>query len=318
MAQKPRWGELEEEADGGDYDYLLPSKQITTTTCIRKIANARLSKRAMERRTWPYFGDVIQEDVGAKLTMVSTEEIIFEQPRAPGHVGRKETIGPQIALTRTWLSIPSPSLRIQTLQTHQPRVFEASSLQIFSPTELDYLLCGCREMWEADTLVEHIKFDHGYTSKSPGVINLLETMREFNPEQQRAVCQFVTGAPRLPPGGLAVLNPTLTIVRKFYLVSDIAMKELIAVATNREEHSMLKLQETEKSKHRLWFKSDSGTKRVLGVKLVEESNMKSLDSNLAALSARCNKDLELNLAKSFLSEMVQCTTSYPYNSRLEH
>ncbi|KAI7732092.1 hypothetical protein M8C21_029569 [Ambrosia artemisiifolia] len=67
---------------------------------------------------------------------------------------------------------------------------------------------------QADTLVEHIKFDHGYTSKSPAVVNLLEIMGEFNPEQQRAFCQFVTGAPRLPPGGLAVLNPKLTIVRK--------------------------------------------------------------------------------------------------------
>lgn len=39
-------------------------------------------------------------------------------------------------------------------------------------------------------------------------------MGEFTPDQQRAFCQFVTGAPRLPPGGLAVLNPKLTIVRK--------------------------------------------------------------------------------------------------------
>ncbi|XP_052621816.1 uncharacterized protein LOC122195072 [Lactuca sativa] len=109
MAQKPRWGELEEEADDGDYDYLLPPKQvigpdehglkkfieyklndegnrvkITTTTCVRKLTNARLSKRAMERRSWPKFGDVVQEDVGVILTMVSTEEIIFERPRAPG------------------------------------------------------------------------------------------------------------------------------------------------------------------------------------------------------------------------------------------
>ena len=43
---------------------------------------------------------------------------------------------------------------------------------------------------------------------------LLGIMGEFTPEQQRAFCQFVTGAPRLPPGGLAVLNPKLTIVRK--------------------------------------------------------------------------------------------------------
>ncbi|CAI9260420.1 unnamed protein product [Lactuca saligna] len=59
-------------------------------------------------------------------------------------------------------------------------------------------------------------------------------------------------------------------------------------------------------------------KKITRVKLVEEKNMKPLDSNLAALSARCSKDLELNLAKSFLSEMGQCTTSYPYNSCLEH
>ena len=52
------------------------------------------------------------------------------------------------------------------------------------------------------------------------------------------------------------------------------------------------------------------------VKLMEERNMKPLDSNLAALSARCSKDLELNLVKSFLSEMGQCTTAYPYNQLL--
>ncbi|XP_057966486.1 E3 ubiquitin-protein ligase UPL3 [Malania oleifera] len=94
------------------------------------------------------------------------------------------------------------------------QVFDISSLQIFSPHELDYLLCGRRELWEAETLVDHIKFDHGYTAKSPAIINLLEIMGEFTPELQRAFCQFVTGAPRLPPGGLAVLNPKLTIVRK--------------------------------------------------------------------------------------------------------
>ncbi|KAK4284851.1 hypothetical protein QN277_001629 [Acacia crassicarpa] len=94
------------------------------------------------------------------------------------------------------------------------QVFDISSLQIFTPEELDYLLCGRRELWEVETLADHIKFDHGYTAKSPAIVNLLEIMGEFTPEQQRAFCQFVTGAPRLPPGGLAVLNPKLTIVRK--------------------------------------------------------------------------------------------------------
>ncbi|TKY67661.1 E3 ubiquitin-protein ligase UPL3 [Spatholobus suberectus] len=94
------------------------------------------------------------------------------------------------------------------------QVFDISSLQIFTPQELDYLLCGRRELWKTETLADHIKFDHGYTAKSPAIVNLLEIMGEFTPELQRAFCQFVTGAPRLPPGGLAVLNPKLTIVRK--------------------------------------------------------------------------------------------------------
>ncbi|KAK1558452.1 hypothetical protein Q3G72_002483 [Acer saccharum] len=94
------------------------------------------------------------------------------------------------------------------------QVLDITSLQIFTPHELDNLLCGRRELWEAETLSEHIKFDHGYNAKSPAIVNLLEIMGELTPDQQRAFCQFVTGAPRLPPGGLAVLNPKLTIVRK--------------------------------------------------------------------------------------------------------
>lgn len=104
---KIRWGELEDDAE--DLDFLLPPKQvigpdrnglkkiveykfneegnkvrITTTVRICKLANARLSKGAVERRSWPKFGDAVHEDVGARLTMVSTEEIILERPRAPG------------------------------------------------------------------------------------------------------------------------------------------------------------------------------------------------------------------------------------------
>ncbi|KAG5064939.1 hypothetical protein AAZX31_04G003500 [Glycine max] len=104
--------------------------------------------------------------------------------------------------------------QIEAFRAGFNQVFDISSLQIFTPQELDNLLCGRRELWEAETLADHIKFDHGYNAKSPAIVNLLEIMGEFTPEQQRAFCQFVTGAPRLPPGGLAVLNPKLTIVRK--------------------------------------------------------------------------------------------------------
>ncbi|KAK3422536.1 hypothetical protein EUGRSUZ_G02987 [Eucalyptus grandis] len=113
---KLRWGELDED-DGEDLDFLLPPRQvigpdengikkvieykfnddgnkvkITTTTRVRKLAKARLSKSAVERRNWAKFGDAVHEDVGARLTMVSTEEILLERPRAPGTKGEESKV----------------------------------------------------------------------------------------------------------------------------------------------------------------------------------------------------------------------------------
>jgi E3 ubiquitin-protein ligase TRIP12 len=93
-------------------------------------------------------------------------------------------------------------------------VFPLNKLQVFSEDELDRLLCGEQDTWDFGKLVDHIKFDHGYTSSSPPVINLLEIIQEFGSHQRRAFLQFITGSPRLPPGGLAALNPKFTVVRK--------------------------------------------------------------------------------------------------------
>ncbi|RVW39674.1 E3 ubiquitin-protein ligase UPL4 [Vitis vinifera] len=93
--------------------------------------------------------------------------------------------------------------------------FPIKHLQIFTEEELEKLLCGERDSWACNGLLDHIKFDHGYTASSPPIINVITgNVQEFDHEQRRAFLQFVTGAPRLPPGGLASLNPKLTIVRK--------------------------------------------------------------------------------------------------------
>ena len=106
---KLRWEELDDDNDGEDLDFLLPPQQvigpdkngikkvikyrfnedgnmvkITTITRIRRVAGARLSKRALEGRSWPKFGDAVNDEVGSGLTIVSTEEVIFERRRAPG------------------------------------------------------------------------------------------------------------------------------------------------------------------------------------------------------------------------------------------
>ncbi|KAE7996720.1 hypothetical protein FH972_001419 [Carpinus fangiana] len=120
---KVRWGELDED-DGEDLDFLLPPRQIigpdengvkkvieykfdedgnkvkiTTTTRVRKLAKAQLSKRAVERRSWPKFGDAVREDVGSRLTMVSTEEILLERPRAPGSLSLPPSLPPSLSLS---------------------------------------------------------------------------------------------------------------------------------------------------------------------------------------------------------------------------
>ncbi|KAJ6870983.1 hypothetical protein NC652_036602 [Populus alba x Populus x berolinensis] len=95
-------------------------------------------------------------------------------------------------------------------------VFPIKHLMIFTEEELERLLCGERDFWAFNELLDHIKFDHGYTASSPLLLlmSLLEIIKEFEYEQRRSFLQFVTGAPRLPTRGLASLNPKLTIVRK--------------------------------------------------------------------------------------------------------
>ncbi|KFO21893.1 Putative E3 ubiquitin-protein ligase TRIP12 [Fukomys damarensis] len=96
-------------------------------------------------------------------------------------------------------------------------VFPLNHLQYFYPEELDQLLCGSKaDTWDAKTLMECCRPDHGYTHDSRAVKFLFEILSGFDNEQQRLFLQFVTGSPRLPVGGFRSLNPPLTIVRKTF------------------------------------------------------------------------------------------------------
>ncbi|XP_021751622.1 E3 ubiquitin-protein ligase UPL4-like isoform X2 [Chenopodium quinoa] len=106
------------------------------------------------------------------------------------------------------------SRQVEAFKSGLNQAISDKHLQLFTEEELERLLCGEHDSWLSVDLFDHIKFDHGYTAGSTPIINLLEVISEFTYEQRRAFLQFVTGAPRLPPGGLAALNPKLTIVRK--------------------------------------------------------------------------------------------------------
>lgn len=53
------------------------------------------------------------------------------------------------------------------------------------------------------------------------------------------------------------------------------------------------------------------------LKLMQQKNLKPLDSTFASISVGCSKDLNLDLAEEFLDQMAKCPNAYPYNKLLE-
>uniref|UniRef100_A0A061SJU8 HECT-type E3 ubiquitin transferase n=1 Tax=Tetraselmis sp. GSL018 TaxID=582737 RepID=A0A061SJU8_9CHLO len=104
--------------------------------------------------------------------------------------------------------------QMQAFRSGFSEVFPLHHLECFYDDEIEMMLCGSDDPWDMDYLVKRIKFDHGYNSESAPVRHFLEAMCELDAKQRRAFLRFVTGAPRLPPGGLSALRPKLTIVRK--------------------------------------------------------------------------------------------------------
>lgn len=55
---------------------------------------------------------------------------------------------------------------------------------------------------------------HSLALRASAARCLLEVLSELDSAEQRRFLRFVTGCPRLPPGGIAALQPRLTVVRK--------------------------------------------------------------------------------------------------------
>ncbi|KAF3538720.1 hypothetical protein F2Q69_00018299 [Brassica cretica] len=146
--------------------------------------------------------------------------------------------------------------QVEAFRSGFNKVFPIEHLKIFNEEELETLLCGERDLFNMNEVLDHIKFDHGYTSSSPPVQNLLEILHEFDKEQQRAFLQFVTGCPRLPPGGLASLSPKLTIVRKHG--SDSSETDLPSVMTCANYLKLPPYSSKEKMKEKLIYAITEG------------------------------------------------------------
>ncbi|XP_021937421.1 E3 ubiquitin-protein ligase TRIP12 isoform X3 [Zootermopsis nevadensis] len=120
-----------------------------------------------------------------------------------------------------WFLMEGISRQMEAFREGFETVFPLSQLQMFYPEELEAVFCGGGMMaggsggsWDAKTLMECCRPDHGYTPDSRAIRFLFEILSLYDREEQRQFVQFVTGSPRLPVGGFKSLSPPLTVVRK--------------------------------------------------------------------------------------------------------
>jgi hypothetical protein len=94
------------------------------------------------------------------------------------------------------------------------KVMPFSRLSILTEEEICLVLGGHRAPFNLSDLLDHVVISHGYTAESPCIMMLFEILAEFSPEHQRLLVQFITGYAHLPVGGLAALDPPLTIAKR--------------------------------------------------------------------------------------------------------
>ncbi|KAJ0408858.1 hypothetical protein ATCC90586_007956 [Pythium insidiosum] len=92
-------------------------------------------------------------------------------------------------------------------------------LSVFSVDELDAMLSDTAtadSLWdrEGHELRQHMVCAHGYSPSSRAIEDLIAVLCALPVAEQRLFVRFVTGADRLPLGGLRQLDPKLTVVRK--------------------------------------------------------------------------------------------------------
>ena len=89
-----------------------------------------------------------------------------------------------------------------------------NALRIFTPDEINKLVCGETHSLTEDELRKYIRAEHGYDMKSPEIEMFINIIPKFDLYQQEQFIKFVTGCTHLPIGGLGGLDPPLTIAKR--------------------------------------------------------------------------------------------------------
>jgi len=94
-----------------------------------------------------------------------------------------------------------------------------SLLRLFSTSELHELLSGAGSLqddslWTAALIEANITVGTHYNARSPQIQWLARAISELTVSERRLFLKFLTGAPRLPPGGFAALQPNRIRIQK--------------------------------------------------------------------------------------------------------
>ncbi|KAH0791675.1 E3 ubiquitin-protein ligase UPL4-like isoform X1 [Histomonas meleagridis] len=95
-------------------------------------------------------------------------------------------------------------------------IFPFEYLKIFDENEICKILRGDNSKFTYEDLEQNVDVLHGYQKNSPQIRMLFEIMVEMTEEEQRLLIQFITGYSQLPIGGLAALEPKLTIAKRSF------------------------------------------------------------------------------------------------------
>jgi E3 ubiquitin-protein ligase TRIP12 len=125
-----------------------------------------------------------------------------------------ETVGEWVALVADFTCGAALAPIREAFLEGFERVMPFWALDVFEPREICALLRGDGARFGVEELRENVIVSHGFLPGSPTVERLFEVIAEFSVEEQRLLVQFITGYAQLPIGGLAALEPKLTVAQR--------------------------------------------------------------------------------------------------------
>ena len=113
-----------------------------------------------------------------------------------------------------WWMLYKPQQSIKQISGEFKKIINPYFMKYLYPYEYEEIMCGLKtEQWTVDYLKKNCALEM-LTADKPVVQYLFEVLSSLSASDQRNFLQFLTGAPRLPVGGLAALNPKFTIERR--------------------------------------------------------------------------------------------------------